>query len=165
MGLATQIHWSHEYSFSIAVRSVCEHFNTFTGVFVWQWTVEIETKNHLQNFHMWTSKSHFEHLWMCRDTLFNTLNACKNRTKIDFCLQCSLNLREVCNSLKSQGTWHIALLWARSLTLWCCSGSRLLSSHNMLPSFCGPFLLFRWEVRCLFHGDFLTWPCKFFGVV
>lgn len=63
---------------------------------------------------MWTSKSHFEHLWRRRDTLLNTFNACKNTTKIDFCLQCSLNLREVCNSLKSQGTWHPALLWARS---------------------------------------------------
>lgn len=84
MGLATQIHWSRGNSFSLAVSSVCEHFNTFTGVFFWQWTVHTETKNHLQNFHMRTSKSCLEHLWIHRHMLLNTFNACTNTTKIDF---------------------------------------------------------------------------------
>lgn len=103
MGLASQIHWSHGNSFSLAVSSVCEHFNTFTGVFFWQWTVHTETKNHLQNFHMRTSKSCLEHLWIHRHTLLNTFNACTNTTKIDFFLQCSLNRCEVCKSLREPG--------------------------------------------------------------
>lgn len=110
MGLVTQIHWSHGY-FSIAVRSVCgywlihvcEHFSTFAGVFFWQWTVQIEARNHLQNFHVRTSKSHFEHLCMHRHTHLNTFNAHTNITEIDFCLQCSVNPRELCKSVKEPG--------------------------------------------------------------
>lgn len=118
MGLVTHLHWSHGY-FSVAVETspcaLVSHSDTSngcTGIFLCQQTVQIDTKNHLQNFHVGTSKSHSVHLWAHghAHTHTNTFKAHTKIMKIDFSLQCNGNIHEPCKRLNQPGSVAQSLL-------------------------------------------------------